>query len=69
MKTIGFWNNNKTIQMDCPSFMTKDNACIIGFFNLRLLTHVRFSSKTGSDTFRSVLTHGKKQESRTGKYL
>ena len=31
---------------------------------LRLLTHVRFFLKTGSDTFRSVLIYGKEQESR-----
>ena len=31
---------------------------------LRLLTRVRFFSKTGSDTFKSVLIYGKEQESR-----
>ena len=31
-------------------------------FNLRLFTHVGFFSKTGSDTFRSVLIYGKAQE-------
>ena len=31
---------------------------------LRLLTHVRFFSKTWSDNFRSVLTYGNEQESR-----
>ena len=31
---------------------------------LKLLTRVRFFSKTGSDTFRSVLIYGKEQESR-----
>ena len=31
---------------------------------LRLLTHVRFFSKTWSDNFRSVLIYGKEQESR-----
>ena len=30
---------------------------------LRLLTHVDIFSKTGSDTFRNVLIHGKEQES------
>ena len=29
-----------------------------------LLTHVGFFSRTGSDTFRSVLIYGKEQESR-----
>ena len=31
---------------------------------LRLLTHVGFFSKTGSNTFKSVLIYGKEQESR-----
>ena len=31
---------------------------------LRLLTHVGFYSKTGDDTFRSVLISGTEQESR-----
>ena len=31
---------------------------------LRLLTHVGISSKTSSDTFRSVLVYGQGQESR-----
>ena len=32
------------------------------FQSLRLLTHVRFFSKTESDTFRSVFIYGKEQE-------
>ena len=32
--------------------------------SLRLLTHVRLFSKTGSNTFRSVLIYEKEQESR-----
>ena len=31
---------------------------------VRLLTHVGFFSKTGSDTFRNVLIYRKEQESR-----
>ena len=40
--------------------------CTTGFSLsvLRLLIHIGFFSKTGSDTFRSVFLNGKEQESR-----
>ena len=47
-------------------FIVYMSIVLKGMFSreLRLLTHFGFFSKTGSDTFGSVLIYGKEQESR-----
>ena len=53
---------DREIQVSQPCYIQVSQPCSGTL--LRLLTHVRSLSKTGSETFRSVLIYGKEQKSR-----